>query len=103
MLAAVAEFERELILSRTTTGRAAKAAQGGFAYGAPPFGWAVIDGELEQIAEEQRVIQLIEKYKSLNWSLRDIAAKLTEQGYKTKRGGAWHPSILAKILGRFKK
>ena len=33
-------------------------------------------------------------------SLRKIAATLTAEGLKPKRGGAWHPQQVARVLDR---
>jgi DNA invertase Pin-like site-specific DNA recombinase len=40
VLGAVAEYERSMIALRLRSGRAGKAQAGGFAYGAPPYGYA---------------------------------------------------------------
>lgn len=98
LMAAVAELERILIIERTSMGRNAKAQKGSYAYGAPPFGWRVHEGELIESPSEQAIIKLIQGWRKLKWSLREIADKLTKDGYKTKRGGRWHASIVSKIL-----
>jgi len=98
MLAGVAELERQLIMERTAMGRVAKSQKGGYAYGAPPFGWRVIEGELVEDSTEQGVIRTIRQLRKWRWSLRDIANRLTSDGFKTKRGGSWHASIISKIL-----
>jgi DNA invertase Pin-like site-specific DNA recombinase len=103
IMSGYAEMERAVILARTGQGRTAKADDGGYAYGAPPFGWASIDGQLVEVPDEQRIIAIVQQYHKLGWVLRDIARKLTELGHKTKRGGKWHPSTLLKILRRPKK
>lgn len=98
IMAGVAELERLLIIERTTIGRYSKRERGGYSHGAPPFGFRAENGELVDEPGEQRVVALIRRYRQLRWSLREIAAKLTKDGYKTKRGGAWHASIISKIL-----
>lgn len=103
IMAAVAEFERQLIQIRTATGRQAKDADGGYAYGAPAFGWMARAGELLPDLVEQEIIQYVRKWNRAGWSLRDMAAKLTALKFPTKRGGAWHPSIISKIIKRLKK
>jgi len=98
ILAGAAELERHIIMERTHMGRAEKSRKGGYAYGAPPFGWRVIDGDLVEDETEQRVIRTIRQLRKWRWSLRDIANRLTADGFKTKRGGRWHASIIQKIL-----
>lgn len=98
IMAGVAELERLLIIERTTFGRSAKRERGGYSHGAPPYGFRAENGELVDEPGEQRVVALIRRYRQLRWSLREIATKLTKDGYKTKRGGAWHASIISKIL-----
>jgi DNA invertase Pin-like site-specific DNA recombinase len=46
VLGAVAQYERAVIVRRMQSGRAEKAAKGGFAYGSPAFGYRAQDGEL---------------------------------------------------------
>lgn len=98
IMAGVAELERLLILERTAFGRNTKRERGGYSHGAPPYGYRAEDGELALEPSEQRVITAIRRYRGLRWSLREIANKLTKDGFKTKRGGKWHPSIISKIL-----
>lgn len=100
IMAAVAELERYLILERTATGRQAKDAAGGYAYGAPAFGWLARAGELMPDLLEQEVIQYLRRWYRAGLSLREMARKLTALKLPTKRGGAWHPSIISKILRR---
>lgn len=103
IMAAVAELERYLILNRTASGRRAKEEAGGYAYGAPGFGWLARAGEMMPDLVEQEIIQYIRRWNRAGWSLRDMAKKLTALRLPTKRGGAWHPSIVSKIIKRFSK
>lgn len=98
IMAGVAELERLLILDRTTFGRNRKRETGGYSHGAPPFGYRAESGELAPEPSEQRVIALVRGWHRLRWSLREICQKLTKEGFKPKRGKAWHPSTISKIL-----
>lgn len=100
ILGAVATYERELIVLRLQSGRAAKAAMGGFAYGSPAYGQRAQDGELVPDPAEQAVIARIRELRRDGASLRRIAATLTEEGHRPKRGGKWHPETLRQIAGR---
>jgi DNA invertase Pin-like site-specific DNA recombinase len=100
VLGAVAEYERSMIALRLRSGRARKAADGGFAYGSPPFGYQAIDGELVPIAEEQATLTRIRELRGAGQSYREIGATLNAEGVKPRRGRAWHPGILSRLIGR---
>lgn len=100
IMAAVAELERHLIAERTSLGRQAKDAAGGYAFGAPAFGWLARAGELMPDLIEQEIIQYVRRWHRSGLSLREMARKLTSLKMPTKRGGEWHPSIISKILRR---
>jgi len=59
LLAAVAEFERDRITERITTGKRAKAKSGGYNGGEAPFGFKKINGKLEEWPAEQEVLSTI--------------------------------------------
>jgi site-specific DNA recombinase len=102
VMAAVAQLERDTISERTKSGRAAKAALGGYAYGSPKFGTRAVGGELEIHEKEQETIALIRRHRRSGKSYREIAAYLNAQSIPSKRGGAWiHTSVKA-ILDRAK-
>jgi site-specific DNA recombinase len=100
IMAGVAELERHLINERTRLGRLAKAEKQGYAYGAPPVGFASVDGELVPDPAEQAIIRLVRKYRALGLSLRAIAERLNLAGHKPKRGKKWYASIISRILKR---
>lgn len=53
MLGVFSELEHSMLVARLRAGRKEKAVQGGYAYGAPPYGWQAVAGELvEQPAEQ---------------------------------------------------
>ena len=59
ILGAVAQLEAGMIARRLRAGRRHKANQGGYAYGAPPFGYRAEDGELVADPDEMAVIDRI--------------------------------------------
>ena len=98
VLGAVAEYERSMIALRLRSGRVRKAQRGGFAGGTPPYGYAVVDRELVEVAEEQATLSRIRRDHSDGKSLRAIAETLTAEGVKPRRGRAWYPGVLARLV-----
>ncbi len=100
VLGAISQHERALIRSRMAAGKAAKAAQGGYTGGGPPFGWRAVGGDLVPDEAEQAVVRRIHGMHAQGLSLRKIAESLTQAGLKPRRGGPWHPMQVSTILGR---
>lgn len=100
VLGAVAEYERKMIAMRLSAGRKRKADSGGFAYGAPPFGYRAEKGRLVEVPEEQKVIEEIAELREQGHSLQAIADILNHRGHTTKRGGRWHSEIVRKVIRR---
>jgi len=100
VMGAVAQLERGLIARRLRRGRQHKAEQGGYAAGAPPLGFRAEGGELVPDPDEQAAVQRIVELRADGASLRRIAAALTAERLTPKRGGAWHPQQVARVLDR---
>lgn len=100
VLGAVGEFERALIKLRLQRGRALKAERGGYAYGSPPFGFRAEGGKLVPVPEEQETIRFACGLHRSGQSLRAISEALAQEGHRTKRGTAWHPTTVARLLVR---
>jgi len=100
VLGAVSEYERNMITLRLASGRARKAADGGYAYGAPPFGWQSDAGRLVPNPDESAVLARMAELRERGQSLRQIAYQLEIEGHRPKRGGQWHPSTVARALSR---
>lgn len=95
----VAELEKAFITMRLSGGRINKARKGGYAGGSVALGYISEGKELklaEQEAEVVKTIFRLKRYKRL--SINEIARRLGEEGYQTKRGGRWHASTVAYIL-----
>lgn len=99
-MAAVAELERKLIAKRTLDGRRAKAEAGGYAHGAPPFGYRAQNGELVLSEREQECISVIVMLWGSGWGVRQIAKYLTVSGLTTKKGKMWRAEQVSRILAR---
>ena len=86
VLSAVAEIERENILVLTMEGRRQKAREGKWNGGFAPYGYKLVDGELEIAEDEAEIIRLIfDKYINTTMGVNGIAAWLNQQGYQKKK------------------
>lgn len=101
MMGVFAQLELAMITKRMRDGRRLKGDKGGYAYGAPPFGWRSDDGDLVPVDAEQEAIACIAKHHALGWSLRAIARHLETEGHRAKRGGGrWHPQTVSDVVAR---
>jgi DNA invertase Pin-like site-specific DNA recombinase len=100
VLGAVSEYERSLIRLRLRNGRRRKHERGGYAYGSPPLGWRTEARELVPEASEQAAVARARQLREAGGSVRTIAAALTAEGHRPKRGGTWHPETIRRILAR---
>jgi len=95
---AFGEYERLIIAARTRAALAAKRNRKE-RLGTTPLGYITLsDGELVPEPEEQATVKRARELRSEGCSLRSIAATLTDEGRKTKRGGTWQANTVAKVL-----
>jgi DNA invertase Pin-like site-specific DNA recombinase len=103
VLGAVAAYERSMIVLRMKRGRLAKQARGGYASGAPPYGYRA-DGHGNLVPEpaQQEGLAIIKAMHGEGASYRQIAAELNRRGIPTKRGmvGSWFPSTVSAAIRR---
>jgi site-specific DNA recombinase len=86
VLSAVAEIERENILVQTMEGRKQKAREGKWNGGFAPYGYELVNGELQIAEDEVEIIRLIyDKFIHTNMGISAIAAWLNQHGYKKKK------------------
>jgi DNA invertase Pin-like site-specific DNA recombinase len=100
MMAVFHQLDRAMIVARLQGGRQVKAAQGGYAYGAPAFGQAAEAKELVTDPAEQATVERILELHQTGASLRTIATTLDAEGRPAKRGGKWHPQTIVRVLER---
>jgi site-specific DNA recombinase len=100
MLAVVAQRVRKDIVKRLAKARRKKASQGGYAHGAPPYGYRAENAALVEIAEEQAVIATMLKMRAKGAMLKDIVATLNARQIATRNGNEWQISTVAAILTR---
>lgn len=94
----VAEQERKNITRRTSSGRAIKAARGGYSGGRAPYGYKVKHGALEIVPDEADTIRQIFAMRDAGQTLQGIAGALNALGRKTKSGGAFATSTVQTIV-----
>jgi DNA invertase Pin-like site-specific DNA recombinase len=106
VLGAVSQWEREATAERTrdalTQIRAAGARLGGEA-----LGWQRVEAtdehgrrRCEDVGHELATINRVLELRQQGFSIPDIAARLEAEGWRTKRGGRWHPTTVQRILAR---
>jgi DNA invertase Pin-like site-specific DNA recombinase len=101
-LGLAAEFQRDLIVARLAGGKRAKAAHGGYTCGAPRYG-VQVDCQAHELfpdPAEQATLDRIRQLHREGVPIRGIAARLNADGVPAKRGGRWHPTTVARVLGR---
>jgi DNA invertase Pin-like site-specific DNA recombinase len=96
----IAELERSMIAKRMRDGRHLKRERGGYVGGNVALGYRVEAHELVVDTEERATVGRIRELRTSGASLREIAARLTEEGCRTKRGGDWHPATVGLIVKR---
>jgi DNA invertase Pin-like site-specific DNA recombinase len=96
-----AQLDRAMLVKRLRNGRAEKSKRHGYAgYGSPAFGQRAEGGELVTDEAERATIARIRELRSEGRSLREIASALNTAGLRPKRGDAWHPQTVARVLKR---
>lgn len=96
-----AQYEREILRSRTRQALAVKRSRGE-RIGQIPYGYQLgADGlHLEEAPQEQQAIELLLSLRRAGLSLRRIAAALNAQAPGAARGSRWHPTTVARLLRR---
>ena len=101
VLGAVAEYERSMVVLRLRNGRRRKAQTGGYASGAPAFGFEARDGDLVELEDEQVTVKRIWDLRASGASLRAICSILESEGHRSKRGStSWQPMTVKRVLDR---
>ena len=99
MIAAIAEFERDTIVDRTTAGRNARGKQDGERGGRVPDGYQRVPGDgVIVVPDRADVVRQIYDLRDQGLTLQGIADNLNADGYRTARGHIWHASSVREIL-----
>lgn len=100
IMGAISEYDKESTVERLAAGRQAKAARGGYAHGALPYGYRSAQGLLTPVPAEQRALARMKELAALGHSTREIARLLDAEGHPTKRAAVWSSPVVARILRR---
>lgn len=104
MKGAIAEYEKSMITLRMSAGRLAKAAQGGYAGGAVPYGYRIRDGKHQPEETEAKTIRRIfamrrkQRSTGKRLSLRSIAERLNTESVPAPGCSRWNPQSVSRIL-----
>jgi len=97
VLASVSQWEREVIGERTSTAMQHMKAQGQYTGGQAPYGFRLEAGSLVKDQAEQRVLELVRKYRRQGLTLRTIANVLAEQGIRSRANRPFHFQAVARL------
>ncbi|MFC9499827.1 recombinase family protein [Streptomyces sp. NPDC056982] len=98
MMGVFSELEHSMIVARLRAGRKEKAVQGGYAYGAPPYGWQAIAGELVEHPAEQVGLTRARELRTAGASLREICRRLEIEQFPPRQSDRWHPEAVRRML-----
>ncbi len=97
LLAVLNEFERDQISERIRMALAHKKEQG-LVCGQVQFGKSRDGDRLVNDQEEQKVLQMLRRWREKDWSLRKISEELNKRCISAKKGGKWYPTGVASVL-----
>lgn len=100
IISSIAELERAQTGERTAFALAhIKDKNGGRQInGMPPYGYKWKDGQLFEVAIEQRVLIAIKLWFSRGCKVTEITTRLNTADYQTRGGGVWHKAQVYRIL-----
>lgn len=100
MLAVLAEFERNLVGERTATVLQNKKANRQVYTNQTPYGFKAVNGRLEQVKQEVKVVTEIQQARANGQTLQAIADNLNSRGIPTKTNKQWRPATIHLLLQR---
>ena len=105
VLSAVAEIERENILVQTMEGRRQKAREGKWNGGFAPYGYKLVDGELEIAEDEAEIIRLIfDKYINTTMGVKRNCCMAEPAGIPKEKTSEQYAKCVCSVIhqGRFR-
>jgi DNA invertase Pin-like site-specific DNA recombinase len=102
IIGAFAEFEKARINSRMSSGRKAKAKNGGYAGGRAAFGYRSQRGSRVLTVDETAAatVRQVFALRAQGMPLRSVAATLNDRGLRTAEGALWHAAQVKRVLDR---
>lgn len=97
MIATFAQYERELIVERTTASLARKRQQGS-TYCFAPFGYRNVEGRLMPLANEQALIDQMTAMRAGGSSYEAVAKMANASRIKPHRGKMWYAASIKAVL-----
>lgn len=98
LLQFVAEQERKNIALRTSKGRSIKAQCGGYSGGRCPYGYKVENGRLIINEDERPIVEYVFTETAKGVPMLTIADRLTDLGYRTRKGTKFQAKSVSSIL-----
>lgn len=99
VLGAFAQYDRAVIRARMEAGARRKAANGGYAWGRPPYGFRASEGTLVPVPAQQDVIARIRQLREQGLVYRAIADVLNDEGVPGPTGGVWRSETVRRVAG----
>lgn len=102
VLGAIADYERQMVSLRLSSGRRRKAANGGYVGGLHRYGYRADPSRKELVPDEreQRVVARILSLRASGRTLSEIAAALDREGYPPRRAARWNHVSVSRIIKR---
>lgn len=98
MIGSFGEFERKVINERTKGGRISTAKKNKYAGGQVPYGYLVINGQVETHEIQAAVVKEVFEFCLDGKSYNKIATILNNRGVTTRKGGKWQAQHIKNML-----
>jgi len=100
LFAVLAQFERNLVGERTASALRNKKSNNKKYCNKTPYGFKEVDGRLEQVKQEVKVVAEIQQARAKGQTLQSIADGLNSRGIPTKTNKQWQPATIHLLLQR---
>lgn len=101
MLGVFAQLDRAMMLTRLKSARAASVAKGKHGGGQSPYGYrSTGNGILAIDLREAEVVRRVFELRRENYSLAEICDILHKEGFKPRKGAAFYPTQIKRIVDR---
>ena len=98
VLAAMAQFERDLTSERTIAALAEHSRRDGESGGRLPYGYVRLEDGVQVDRDQARVVRRIFTWRAEHLTLRAIAKRLNDRKYASPQGKHWYHSSVAAVL-----